>query len=71
MIFQKKYLRAVYKVDKPEFVLYRYQSKNTPANCVANGVRRFAKELDELPKSVKAQLAEGLEGTLKLLMTNI
>lgn len=62
---EKKYLRAikeVYKVDKPEFVLSPglHESKNTPANYVANGVRRFMKELDELPKSAKAQLAEGL-----------
>ena len=62
---EKKYLKAikeVYKVNKPEFVLSPglHESKNTPANYVANGVRRFMKELDELPRSVKAQLAEGL-----------
>lgn len=62
---EKKYLKAikeVYKVDKPEFVLSPglHESKNTPANYVANGVRRFMKELNELPISAKAQLAEGL-----------
>ena len=62
---EKKYLKAikeVYKVNKPEFVLSPglHESKNTPANYVANGVRRFMKELDELPRSAKAQLAEGL-----------
>jgi hypothetical protein len=67
---EKKYLKAikeVYKVDKPEFVLSPglHESKNTPANYVANGVRRFMKELDELPKSAKAQLAEGLRRYIK------
>lgn len=62
---EKKYLKAikeVYKVDKPEFILSPglHESKNTPANYVANGVRRFMKELNELPISAKAQLAEGL-----------
>ena len=62
---EDKYLKAikvVYKVDKPEFVLSPglHESKNTPANYVANGVRRFMKELNELPISAKAQLAEGL-----------
>ena len=62
---EDKYLEAIkkiYKVDKPEFVLSPglHESKNTPANYVANGVRRFMKELDELPRSAKAQLAEGL-----------
>ena len=62
---EDKYLQAIkkiYKVDKPEFVLSPgfHESKNTPANYVANGVRRFMKELDELPRSAKAQLAEGL-----------
>ncbi|MDC0531400.1 DUF559 domain-containing protein [Alphaproteobacteria bacterium] len=57
-----KAIKEVYKVDKPEFILSPgfHQSKNTPANYVANGVRRFMKELDELPSSAKAQLAEGL-----------
>ena len=55
-------IKEIYKVDKPEFILSPgfHQSRNTPANYVANGVRRFMKELDELPSSAKAQLAEGL-----------
>ena len=66
----KKYLSAikkVYKVEKPEYVLSPglHSSKNTPANFVAKGVRRFMQELDELPKSAKAQLAEGLRRYIK------
>ena len=62
---EEKYLKAikeVYKVNKAEYVLSPglHSSRNTPANYVANGVRRFMKELDELPRSAKAQLAEGL-----------
>ena len=65
-----KYLSAikkVYKVEKPEYVLSPglHSSKNTPANFVAKGVRRFMQELDELPKSAKAQLAEGLRRYIK------
>ena len=62
-----KCIKEVYKVDKPEYILSPgfHQSKNTPANYVANGVRRFMKELEGLPKSVKAQLAEGLRRYIK------
>jgi len=37
-----------------------HTSKNTPANFVGTGVRRFFSELNTLPKSIKAQVAESL-----------
>ena len=62
---EKKYLRAikvVYGVDDPTKVLSPgfHTTKNTPANFVSGGVKRFFSELDELPDSVTAQVAETL-----------
>ena len=37
-----------------------HTSKNTPANFVGRGAKRFFKELDSFPSSVRAQIAEGL-----------
>jgi len=55
-------ITQVYGVDREEFILSPglHSSRRTPANYTANGVRRFMKELDEFPKSVKAQVAESL-----------
>ena len=62
---EEKYLRAikvVYGVDDPTKVLSPgfHTTKNTPANFVSGGVKRFFSELDELPDSVTAQVAETL-----------
>ena len=38
-----------------------HTSKNTPANFVGQGVKRFFRELDQYPSSVRAQIAEGLK----------
>jgi hypothetical protein len=59
--FQEAF-QTIYKVDSPDLILSPglHQSKHTPANFVANGVRRFFAELDALPQSVRRQLAEGL-----------
>lgn len=61
----EKYQKAIidiYKTDRPELVLSPglHESEHTPANFTSFGVRRFMKELDELPKSAKAQVAESL-----------
>ena len=37
-----------------------HTSKNTPANYVPRGVRRFFQELGSLPSSVTTQVAESL-----------
>lgn len=60
-----KYLEAiatVYGVADPNSVLSPglHTSKNTPANFVPRGVRRFFQELNSLPDSVAAQVAESL-----------
>ena len=61
----KKYLEAiatVYGVADQNSVLSPglHTSKNTPANFVPRGVRRFFQELSSLPDSVAAQVAESL-----------
>ena len=55
-------IKTVYKVTEEKYVLSPgiHTSKNTPANYVARGVRRFFDELNLLPRSVKAQVAETL-----------
>ena len=62
---EKKYQEAietVYGVTDYNFVLAPglHTSKNTPANYVPRGVRRFFEELGSLPTSVTAQVAESL-----------
>ncbi len=62
---EKKYtdaIQIVYKVTEERYVLSPgiHTSKNTPANYVARGVRRFFDELNSFPRSVKAQVAETL-----------
>ena len=62
---EKKYQEAietVYGVTDYNFVLAPglHRSKNTPANYVPRGVRRFFEELGSLPTSVTAQVAESL-----------
>ena len=62
---EKKYqksIETVYGVTDYNFVLAPglHKSKNTPANYVPRGVRRFFEELGSLPTSVTAQVAESL-----------
>lgn len=62
---EKKYQEAietVYGVTDCNFVLAPglHTSRNTPANFVPRGVRRFFEELGFLPTSVTAQVAESL-----------
>ena len=62
---EEKYLKAieiVYGVREEKYILSPglHQSKNTPANFVARGVRRFFDELNSFPHSVKSQVAESL-----------
>ncbi len=62
---EEKYLKAieiVYGVREEKYILSPglHQSKNTPANFVARGVRRFFNELNSFPHSVKSQVAESL-----------
>ena len=62
---EEKYLEAieiVYGVREEKYILSPglHQSKNTPANFVARGVRRFFDELNSFPHSVKSQVAESL-----------
>jgi hypothetical protein len=42
-----------------------HTSKNTPANFIGQGVKRFFLELDLYPSSVKAQIAESLRRYVK------
>ena len=67
---EEKYLKAieeVYGVKEERHILSPglHQSKNTPANFVARGVRRYFDELDSFPPSVKAQVAECLRRYVK------
>ena len=58
----QKAIETVYGVTDYNFVLAPglHTSKNTPANYVPRGVRRFFQELGSLPSSVTAQVAESL-----------
>ena len=61
----KKYRRAieaVYRVSNSRQILAPgfHTTKRTPANYVSRGVSRFLSELDQLPSSVKSQVAETL-----------
>jgi len=55
-------IKMIYGADNQSMILAPglHTSKNTPANFVATGVRRFFVELEGLPKSMKAQVAESL-----------
>ena len=62
---QSKYNEAiakVYGVEEAKDVLSPglHTSKNTPANFIPRGNRRFFQELNSLPSSVSAQVAESL-----------
>ena len=55
-------IKVVYGASSQRGVLSPglHTSKNTPANFVGRGVRRFFNELDSFPSSVRAQIAESL-----------
>ena len=62
---EKKYLTAintVYDVREERHILSPglHTSKNTPANFVSRGVKRFFNEINTFPPSLKAQVAESL-----------
>lgn len=58
----KEAFTQIYKVKNPEFILSPgfHTTKNTPANYVPNGTRRFFSELESLPETVERQVAETL-----------
>ena len=69
---EEKYLEAikfVYGVEEEKYILAPgiHSSKNTPANYVSRGVRRYFQELNTLPPSVKAQVAECLRRYIKAI----
>ena len=62
---EDKYLasiKQIYGVNEEKYILAPglHTSKNTPANFVSRGVDRFFSELDEMPSSLRAQVAESL-----------
>ncbi len=59
--FQKAF-KQIYKVESPNLILSPgfHTTKNTPANYVSDGTRRFFSELKKLPPSVERQVAETL-----------
>lgn len=67
---EKKYLTAinlVYGVNEEKYILSPglHTSKNTPANFVSRGVKRYFDELNTFPPSLKAQVAECLRRYIK------
>ena len=69
---EKTYLEAirhVYGVEKEKFILAPgfHTTKNTPANYVPGGTRRFLEELNSFPKTLKCQVVH----SLKLYITGV
>jgi len=62
-----KAIKVVYGASSQMGVLAPgiHTSKNTPANFIGQGVKRFFLELDLYPSSVKAQIAESLRRYVK------
>ena len=58
----EKAFKHIYKVESPDLILSPgfHTTKNTPANYVSKGTRRFFSELTKLPPSVERQVAETL-----------
>jgi len=63
----KKAIQLVYGSNKEEHILAPgfHTTKNTPANFVPKGTRRFLKELETLPKSLKHQVIHSIKLYIK------
>ena len=63
----KKAIQIVYGNNKEENILAPgfHTTKNTPANFVSKGTRRFLKELETLPKSLKHQVVHSIKLYIK------
>jgi len=63
----KKAIQLIYGTDKEENILAPgfHTTKNTPANFVSKGTRRFLKELENLPKSLKHQVIYSIKLYIK------
>jgi hypothetical protein len=76
-IFREKYsdikydksIKLVYNVDQENNILAPglHKSKNTPANFVERGIKRFLFELDQAPESLKSQVIYSFQLYLKRL----
>ena len=63
----KKAIQLVYGSNKEEHILAPgfHTTKNTPANFVAKGTRRFIRELNILPRSLKHQVVNSIKLYIK------